>query len=79
MPTELFNEAMRYLENSNLELILLNDPSDANTHTINNDNAQLWIDSQTSTKRKIAAETIIKTARYIPHSEFISKMEKTCY
>lgn len=76
MPTELFNDAMRYLENPNLENILLNGPPGSNRHTINNDNAQLWIDSQTSTKRKIAAETIIKTARYIPHSEFISKMEK---
>ena len=76
MPTELFNDAMRYLENTRLQDILLNGPPGANTHTINNDNAQLWIDSQTSNKRKIAAETIIKTARYIPHSEFISKMEK---
>ena len=74
--SKIFYKIMQYLKNDKLKNLLLDGPPGANSYTINPENSQLWIDGQTSINREVAAMAIIETVRYIPHSEFIYKMNQ---
>ena len=74
--SKIFDKIKQYLKNDKLKNLLLDGPPGANSYTINHENSQLWIDSQTSINREVAAMAIIETVRYIPHLEFINKMNQ---
>ena len=73
--SELFKKIMIYLGNKRLKNLLLNGHSSSNSFTIIPENAKLFIDSQETPRKKLAAKLLIETNRYIPHSEFINKFE----
>jgi hypothetical protein len=52
--SEIYNRVLEnYLQNDNLKNLLLLGPPGSNTHHVNMDKANIWVDQQTSRERKI--------------------------
>lgn len=64
------------INSTKFQKILLNGGLNSSKHTLNKKNADKWIHAQTSVNRKLAAETIIQTVKYISYADIVHQMKK---
>lgn len=62
---------------ANVKDLILAGPPNANKHTINREEAEIWINSQYSEERKRLARIVVENARYISHIEFLEGIKKS--
>jgi hypothetical protein len=62
---------------NNVKDLILAGPPNANKHTINHEEAEIWINSQYSEERKRLARIVVENARYISHTEFLEGIQKS--